>query len=573
MIRESGRLRGFRNQLVVGLAALVLAAVATTPKKANPYETGDMSNPPASLSIHPLLVPELKDFHSPEGVEFRLVEVQRGSINEDSPDDLYIRAFNHFTPALPGYPSSIEWALNPELQADYPFGDHSWPRVVEDYREGFIGENFGFVKHVIDDLTSPAHVHRDIHPIYDSYESWTNQYKKELFSNSLLHPEEIPRFNSLEELMASLGNFTRANFPSDDAWGNSLEGLYKADYGNKQYWVRDLNGKSVRVLKRNFFLNFRDDNCFIDQWSVLGTKAIEYAASALDLLVAENPTSTPDAGSSCSPHYSRACYGSSSYFENSCGEREELIEICGTEEICQDGECSGGSCVDQCFDGAKQCQSNSWRECGDYNSDGCVEWSSTTACSGTCLEGICQGSDVCSTTENCPDQSCVLYDNFDGNGIGRCRWYGPRCLDNNVSNSYLTLNNSCPDILTKPDTLCPADYTVEIRERLNSSGNGFFISLSDPSNHRISLFTYPSPPDSILLTVGENDYSSPSIVTSIPGVSDTTLTIQKQGNNVRLYINGTSTGTATYGSGGLENIYLTRQGTEWLVDEVKINCN
>ncbi|MBI4983753.1 DUF1566 domain-containing protein [Candidatus Woesearchaeota archaeon] len=370
MKMANGKLNAFKrivsNKIVRTLASLVLIAGGMTlsPKKLNSYETGTMKE----QSIHPLLVDKLEKYAQiPKSIYFDTDEVKKGTINEDSPEDAYVRAFNHFTHNLKGFSSSIEWALNPELQSDYPFGDHSWPRVVDTYQQNSeIGYDFGFIYHLIADLTSPAHVHQDIHPFYDSYESWTDKHKGEIM-DLVEKPSQTPKFDTLEELMEDLGDFTRNNFSSDDAWGDSLNGLYKTDYGNKQYWVKTIDAKEVRILRRSFFLNFRDDDCFRDQWSALGTKAVVYGLAALKLLT-KNGTCTPD----CNSKWCGDDDGCGGFCQN-CGAGFHCVDnnYCASncQPDCNGKECGdngcGGSCGN-CYDDQK-CQSGKCVSLGEFN--------------------------------------------------------------------------------------------------------------------------------------------------------------------------------------------------------------
>jgi|GEM_PF-2852281 len=69
----------------------------------------------------------------------------------------------------------------------------------------------------------------------------------------------------------------------------------------------------------------------------------------------------------------------------------------GTPVACADGlVCSGAQCVvscdDECgADGLKECVSNGWHQCGDWDGDGCLEWGTTSFCGDTeaCSGGAC----------------------------------------------------------------------------------------------------------------------------------------------------------------------------------------
>ena len=93
---------------------------------------------------------------------------------------------------------------------------------------------------------------------------------------------------------------------------------------------------------------------------------------------------------------------------------------------CDDG-CDGNACkiVATCTDdcstsGDKQCSGNGYQTCGNYDNDSCLEWSSTTNCysNQTCTDGECVATctDDCSTSgaKKCDGttgyQTCGNYD-------------------------------------------------------------------------------------------------------------------------------------------------------------------
>jgi hypothetical protein len=95
----------------------------------------------------------------------------------------------------------------------------------------------------------------------------------------------------------------------------------------------------------------------------------------------------------------------------------------------------GGGCENQCSNGAKQCiDGDRYQDCGDYNGDGCTEWSTPYSCGTsfpgtTCSDGWCVGppppTDQCSPgSKQCVDgdryQDCGDY-----NGDGVNEWSSP----------------------------------------------------------------------------------------------------------------------------------------------------
>ncbi len=201
MVIGKSKIFNIGKKVVSGLAALSLASIITfSAKNSNSYETGTMENP----SIHPLLVEKLAENYQPAtGKFFDKYWIKSGSIKEDSPDNNYARAGNHFQHWQTGagltcpfdYCNAIKphgssdflplgnWIKNSQAQSTYPYGDHSWDRVKEDYRNGSIGEHFGYVFHLLSDLTVPAHVRNDVHASFldkDDYEVWTDEHKNEI---------------------------------------------------------------------------------------------------------------------------------------------------------------------------------------------------------------------------------------------------------------------------------------------------------------------------------------------------------------------------------------------------------
>ena len=300
-----GKSKTFKK-LATWITTLSLAAGITfASKNLLPYSPGTAQNP----SIHPLLAEKVNHFYSPPpGIIFLAQEVQKGTIDEDSYNSLYIRAFNHFQHwqtseglacgpidcsrleflGINGFLSSIDWAYSPEVQALYPSGDHTWDRVKDDYQNHQISQHFGHIFHLISDLTVPAHVRNDVHPLSDDYEYWTNQHKREIMD--LISPQSPPSFKNLEELMAALAQFTGSHFYSDNSRDGTIVGLTSLFEDNKIYWVKNVQGTNRKVLRTTLLVNFQDEGCLRDEWSVLGNKAVEYGLAALQLLQREAST-------------------------------------------------------------------------------------------------------------------------------------------------------------------------------------------------------------------------------------------------------------------------------------------
>jgi hypothetical protein len=82
---------------------------------------------------------------------------------------------------------------------------------------------------------------------------------------------------------------------------------------------------------------------------------------------------------------------------------------CQTGYTCQSGVCIS-SCTNECTPaGATQCSGNATQTCGEYDGDGCTEWSSVTACTGMtdCVGGNCVTSCGINGCEAAKGETCA----------------------------------------------------------------------------------------------------------------------------------------------------------------------
>ena len=103
----------------------------------------------------------------------------------------------------------------------------------------------------------------------------------------------------------------------------------------------------------------------------------------------------------CSPSGVKQCSGNGyqtcgDYDSDGCLEWSSVTN-CTSGDTCSGGVCSS-TCTDECASGARECSGNGYRICGSYDSDSCLDWSSVTAC-GT--GEACSGG-YCSTTATAP---------------------------------------------------------------------------------------------------------------------------------------------------------------------------
>ncbi len=147
------------------------------------------------------------------------------------------------------------------------------------------------------------------------------------------------------------------------------------------------------------------------------------------------------------------------------------ITSCGDGETCSNGECSA-SCTNECTQGAKRCDGVSgYQECGDFDSDPCLEWGATTNCpqGETCSNGECAAS--CQDECELNVQECTA--SGDGyrvcvSGDAGCAVWGPvhSCSDGQTCD-----NGQCTDS-------CSCDFFPGICE-VEAPGSSVACSCDD----------------------------------------------------------------------------------------------
>ncbi|MBW2703136.1 MAG: PPC domain-containing protein [Deltaproteobacteria bacterium] len=150
------------------------------------------------------------------------------------------------------------------------------------------------------------------------------------------------------------------------------------------------------------------------------------------------------------------------YDWDACLEWSDL-QPCGADELCSDGQCSTRPCTHDCdVEGFTECFGESgYRICGQYDSDTCLDWSSSVPCgadqrcsNGQCVyfcEDACQQNEM-GCVQNHPEQSWFCSDE-DGDG----------CLDVvavNCMSGHLCSDGVCYlSCTTDPD--CPSGTSCQ----------------------------------------------------------------------------------------------------------------
>lgn len=101
------------------------------------------------------------------------------------------------------------------------------------------------------------------------------------------------------------------------------------------------------------------------------------------------------------------------------------VEPCPTgKPYCSDGVCAA-TCVDECVRGTRRCIDGSrYQTCGNYDTDGCTDWSEPTSCG---ADEVCQGEGQCNVLCNGKPCSCTPAETKKCDDIGICRNGERRC--------------------------------------------------------------------------------------------------------------------------------------------------
>lgn len=310
-----GLARSFHYKLLSLAAGL---GVSLFPAPVRTYEPGKIEGGSIHYNTHSLLTKktvELWNQQNPDK-QLDLEAVVTGTIQEDSEEAKFIRAYNHFCDfqtkeGVFGFPCSKDWAQSPELQAGkvpldnftahgpaefqrigldgdvlselmrnkyqfevddydgyYPYGDQTWQKAIVEKDQKALGH----VLHLIQDLTVPAHSRNDVHPEFyipefhgDSYEVWAGssvEKKVELLDSSPLSPRG---YNSLEEIFNEVNEFVGSNFFSDDTVKRystpNVESLAEERVGctfltrlngTCTYYTAQREGKKIPLLRKGW---------------------------------------------------------------------------------------------------------------------------------------------------------------------------------------------------------------------------------------------------------------------------------------------------------------------------------
>lgn len=193
-----------------------------------------------------------------------------------------------------------------------------------------------------------------------------------------------------------------------------------------------------------------------------------------------------DTSQNCTSHFKKVCSDGDLYWKDSCGNLENKIDSCNYG--CSNGACNEPgsdavswndtaswedsyipdtivyydqepSCTDECSDyGQTKCSGNGWKECGDYDSDSCLEWSDLNSCGsnekcegGECIQKSGTGSycDPCGSDADCVEgMVCNGWNDNWGNAISTWCTSNSSCFSDDDCGGgyvcYLDFNTCVP---------------------------------------------------------------------------------------------------------------------------------
>lgn len=236
--------------------------------------------------------------------------IVEGAVAEDTPT----RWMNHFYDPIYEkglkwiYPTAKNWAKNPYAQTGYALGDKSWPRALDDWKEGKKEKalkSLGHTLHLVADMAVPAHTRDDVHIVGDPYE----QYLKNNWSKTLLNWQnrvEMIRVNDLDTAFNDLANFSNRNFYSQDTIkitkyqqieGIKTEVIKLPEEKYVKFGIRNFEGRETKIFLINGGADWKKTNnttfslehpdISSDYSSHLLPKAVGYSAGVIDLFFKE----------------------------------------------------------------------------------------------------------------------------------------------------------------------------------------------------------------------------------------------------------------------------------------------
>ncbi len=227
--------------------------------------------------------------------------LRTGAKDEDMP----IRWMNHFYDPIYNtgfksiYLTAKDWSRASELQRDYAFGDQTWQRAIEEYKDGNEEQAFctlGHILHLIADMSVPAHTRDDAHPEGDSYEQFV-KYNWDVLYNGLENVDmNLIYYSDLDNYFDNLANYSNNNFYSDDTIENNKYFVINIDNYEKKDGYFIAQNKDGYIFIKDDLADWKDSggilslkNQFIltDYTKHLLPQAVGYSAGVIKLFFEE----------------------------------------------------------------------------------------------------------------------------------------------------------------------------------------------------------------------------------------------------------------------------------------------
>jgi hypothetical protein len=152
-----------------------------------------------------------------------------------------------------------------------------------------------------------------------------------------------------------------------------------------------------------------------------------------------------------------------------------VTTACSPGESCSNGSCSAG-CDDECLpSGTRLCEAGGVKTCGQYDSDVCLDWSAVVSCGAqSCVNGECVGS---TCQDSCPGAGQKRCDA--GGRVQTCQLGADSCLAWTAGVACPGANESCVDGVCTQG--CPVECGA-VGDQVCSGANGYRVCGVDPAS-------------------------------------------------------------------------------------------
>ena len=235
-------------------------------------------------------------------------------VGAEAEDEPWTRSLAHFEPALPGIScGAIEWGFTrgitqwpATITNDFTWDDavlHRWSTQHQGWTD------LGYVLHLLEDMSSPAHVRQDKHPPGNS-----DPYESINAGRPFVMPAKssgVKYFSSPQDYLQNLQTYTRNNYYSGDTVFEA-PGPAAAFEDNDYFYdasFRKIAYKSTRYrwsFPKDRTLCDIDSTIALEQYDELAPLTVQYAAGLIKHYIDYyQPTLPPGCGSGQQPTWTQ----------------------------------------------------------------------------------------------------------------------------------------------------------------------------------------------------------------------------------------------------------------------------